>query len=406
MGLMDKLRGEFVDIIEWLEDSRTLLAWRFPRYQNEIKQGAQLIVREGQLAIFVYQGQLADTFGPGTYTLNTQNLPIMSTIQGWKYGFNSPFRSEVYFINTRPVTDLRWGTPNPITVRDPDFGMVQVRANGLCVVRVADPVIFLRQIIGTDSTVDVEEVTDLLRREISQAFSDMIMQTGLGAIDLQGRQTELSGKLTEMVRPRVDDEFGLFIQSITMNTSLPDEITQAMTRGVAKGVEEAGWMNQLNDMDKYQRAKQSDAMTSAATNPGGSGMGEMMGAGMGMAMAQQMMNQQSPQAQQAPPPLLQDSQTFHVEIAGSAAGPYNVGQLRSMVENGQLNTHTLVWSAGLAGWMPAGQVPALLQLFASPPPLPGHPDRGRRTGRSRRSRHGRLGWHGRGWGPRALPGSS
>ena len=373
MGLMDKLRGEFVDIIEWLEDSRTLLAWRFPRYQNEIKQGAQLIVREGQLAIFVYQGQLADTFGPGTYTLNTQNLPIMSTIQGWKYGFNSPFRSEVYFVNTRPVTDLRWGTPNPITIRDPDFGMVQVRANGLCVVRVADPVIFLRQIIGTDSNVDVEEVTELLRREISQAFSDMIMQTGLGAIDLQGRQTELSGKLTEMVRPRVDDEFGLFIQSITMNTSLPDEITQAMTRGVAKGVEEAGWMNQLNDMDKYQRAKQSDAMTSAATNPGGSGMGEMMGAGMGMAMAQQMMNQQSPQSQQTPPPLLQDSQTFHVEIQGSAAGPYHLGQLRGMVDNGQLTTHTLVWSAGMAGWMPANQVPALRMLFASPPPIPGQP---------------------------------
>ena len=376
MGLMDKLRGEFVDIIEWLEDSRTLLAWRFPRYQNEIKQGAQLIVREGQLAIFVYQGQLADTFGPGTYTLNTQNLPIMSTIQGWKYGFNSPFRSEVYFVNTRPVTDLRWGTANPITLRDPDFGMVQVRANGLCVVRVADPVIFLRQIIGTDSNVDVEEVTELLRREISQAFSDMIMQTGLGAIDLQGRQTELSGQLTEMVRPRVDDEFGLFIQSITMNTSLPDEITQAMTRGVAKGVEEAGWMNQLNDMDKYQRAKQSDAMTSAATNPGGSGMGEMMGAGMGMAMAQQMMNQQSQQSQQSqqtPPPLLQDSQTFHVEIQGSAAGPYHLGQLRGMVDNGQLTTHTLVWSAGMAGWMPANQVPALRMLFASPPPIPGQP---------------------------------
>lgn len=379
MGLLDKLRGEFVDIIEWLEDSRTLLAWRFPRYQNEIKQGAQLIVREGQLAIFVYQGQLADTFGPGTYTLNTQNLPIMSTIQGWKYGFNSPFRSEVYFINTRPVTDLRWGTPNPITIRDPDFGMVQVRANGLCVVRVQDPVVFLRQIIGTDSNVDVEEVTELLRREIAQAFSDMIMQTGAGAIDLQGRQTELGVRLTEMVRPRVDDEFGLLIQSITMNLSLPEEITQAMTRGVAKGVEEAGWINQLNDLDRYQRAKQADAMTTAAGNPGGSGMGEMMGAGMGMAMAQQMMNQsqqQAQQGQQTPPPLLQDSQTFHVEIHGSAAGPYNLGQLRGMVENGQLTTHTLIWSAGMAGWMPAGQVPALRMLFAAPPPLPGQPAQG------------------------------
>lgn len=230
MGLMDKLRGEFVDIIEWLEDSRTLLGWRFPRYQNEIKQGAQLIVREGQLAIFVYQGQLADTFGPGTYTLNTQNLPIMSTLQGWKYGFNSPFRSEVYFINTRPVTDLRWGTPNPITLRDPDFGMVQVRANGLCVVRVLDPVIFLRQVIGTDSQVGVEEITELLRREISQAFSELVLNTGVGAIDLQGHQTELSERLRQAVMPRIDDEFGLTIQSIVMNVSLPDEITQAMTQ--------------------------------------------------------------------------------------------------------------------------------------------------------------------------------
>ena len=374
MGLMDKLRGELVDIIEWLEDSRTLLAWRFPRYQNEIKQGAQLIVREGQMAIFVHQGQLADTFGPGTYTLNTQNLPIMSTLQGWQFGFNSPFRSEVYFVNTRPVTDLRWGTPNPITIRDPDFGMVQVRANGLCVVRVFDPVIFLRQVIGTDSNVGVEEITELLRREISQAFSDMIMQTGLGAIELQGKQAELSEKLRSVVAPRVDDEFGLAIQSITMNVSLPDEITQAMTRGVAKGVEEAGWMNQLNDLDRYQRAKQADAMTAAANNPSGSGMGDMMGAGMGWAMAQQMTNQANQtnqQAQQTPPPLLQDSQTFHIEIRGSAAGPYNLGQLRGMVENGQLTTHTLVWSAGQAGWMPAAQVPALRMLFVAPPPLPG-----------------------------------
>lgn len=379
MNLINKLRGEFVDIIEWLEDSRTLLAWRFPRYQNEIKQGAQLIVREGQLAIFVYQGQLGDVFGPGTYTLNTQNLPIMSTIQGWKYGFNSPFRSEVYFVNTRPVTDLRWGTANPITLRDPDFGMVQVRANGLCVVRVYDPVIFLRQVIGTDSQVGVEEITELLRREITQAFNDMVMATGLGAIDLQGRQAELSEKLRDAVAPRIDDEFGLAIQSITMNVSLPDEITQAMTRGVAKGVEEAGWVNQLGDMGRYQQAKGADAMTAAANNPNGGAMGGMMGAGMGMAMGQQManqMNQANNQQQQAqtPPPLLQDNQTFHVEIGGAAAGPYNMEQLRNMVGNGQLDTHTLVWSAGQSGWMPAGQVPALRGLLVAPPPLPGKSD--------------------------------
>lgn len=268
---MDKLRGEIVDIIEWLEDSRTLLAWRFPRYQNEIKHGAQLIVREGQQAIFVHNGQMADTFGPGQYTLTTENLPLLSTIQGWKFGFNSPFRSEVYFINTRPVTDLRWGTANPVTVRDPDFKMVQVRANGLCVVRVADPPIFMRQVIGTDSSVDVEEISELLRRVITLAFSDMVLETGMGVIDLQGRQVELSDRLRDFVADRVDDEFGLAIDSITMNVSLPEEITQAMTRGVARGVEESGWVNQLGDMQRYQQAKQADAMTAAANNPSGVG---------------------------------------------------------------------------------------------------------------------------------------
>ena len=234
MGLMDKLRGELVDIIEWVDDSRTTLAWRFPRYQNEIKNGAKLIVREGQQAIFVHLGQMADTFNPGMYELRTENMPIMSTIQGWPHGFNSPFRSEVYFINTRPITDLRWGTANPVTVRDPDFKMVQVRANGLCVVRVAQPNIFLKQVIGTDSSVDVDEIAELLRRVITLAFSDFILQTGLGVIDLQGRQVQLSDQLRAFVAERVDDEYGLAIDSVTMNISLPEEITQAMTRGVAR----------------------------------------------------------------------------------------------------------------------------------------------------------------------------
>jgi membrane protease subunit (stomatin/prohibitin family) len=205
MGIIAKLKGELVDIIEWFDDSRSTLAWRFPRYENEIKNGAELIVREGQRAVFVYRGQLADQFGPGHYELVTENMPILSTLQGWSHGFRSPFRSEVYFINTRPVTDLRWGTPSPVTVRDPDFTMVQVRANGLCVLRIADPEIFLREVIGTDSSVSTEEISELLRRVISQAFSDMVLETGLGVIDLQGRQTELAGKLKDYVQERVDD---------------------------------------------------------------------------------------------------------------------------------------------------------------------------------------------------------
>jgi membrane protease subunit (stomatin/prohibitin family) len=380
MGLMDKLKGELVDIIEWFDESRSTLAWRFPRYQNEIKNGAELIVREGQQAVFVYRGQLADKFGPGHYQLVTENLPIMSTLQGWPHGFRSPFRSEVYFINTRPVTDLRWGTPSPVTVRDPDFKMVQVRANGLCVLRIADPEIFLREVIGTDSTVTTEEISELLRRIITLAFSDMIMATGLGVIELQGRQVELSDKLRDFVQERVDDEFGLKIDSVTMNITLPEEITQAMTRGVARGVEQGAYLDNVGPMDRLQQGAAAEAMVEAARNPGG-GAGTMMGAGLGMALGQQMGNMMAaPQGQpqqgaypppSGPPPLPQ-TQLFHAEINGQAAGPFTIDQLRQYVTAGQLNPNSNVWANGMPNWVAAQTVPALAPLFApaAPPPLP------------------------------------
>ncbi len=382
MGLMDKLRGELVDIIEWLDDSRTTLAWRFPRYQNEIKNGAQLIVREGQEAVFVYRGELADRFGPGNYELKSENLPILSTIQGWKYGFDSPFRSEVYFINTRPVTDLRWGTPQPVTVRDPDFRMVQVRANGLCVVRVEDAQIFLREVIGTDSQVEIEEITELLRRVITLAFADMITETGLGAIDLQGRQVELSARLRDFVAERVDDEYGLAIDDVTMNISLPEEITAAMTRGVARGVEEGGFLDNVGDMGRYQQAKAAEAMVAAAGNPGGGVMGDAMAMGMGVAMAGQMANTmggamapgQAAQPQvgvAVPPPLPGQGQQFFVAMNGQQAGPFTAAQIQAGAQQGQVNGQSLVWAAGMAAWTPAAQVPALAFIFAVPPPVPG-----------------------------------
>lgn len=378
MGLMNKLRNELVDIIEWIDDSRSTLAWRYPRYQNEIKNGAELIVREGQKAVFVYRGQLADQFDPGHYTLESENLPILSTLQGWKHGFDSPFRSEVYFINTRPVTDLRWGTPQPITVRDPDFKMVQVRANGICVVRVADPAIFLREVIGTDSAVEIDEITELLRRVIITAFSDMVMESGLGAIDLQGQQRTLSVKLRDYVQERVDDEYGLEIPSMEMTISLPEEITEAMTRGVAKGVETSGYIDNVSDVNKLQQVAAADAMTAAASNPGGGGvMGDMMGMGMGMAMAGQMaqtmqgsMGGAAPApAAAAPPPL----PSYHVALNGEQAGPFNMEQMRAGLSNGTMKPTDLAWTNGMAGWTAANEVPALAELFTAPPPLPGTP---------------------------------
>lgn len=379
MGLMDKLKGELVDIIEWIDDSRSTLAWRFPRYQNEIKNGAELIVREGQEAVFVYRGAVADKFVPGHYELTSENLPVLSTLQGWKHGFDSPFRSEVYFINTRPVTDIRWGTPQPVTVRDPDFKMVQVRANGLCVVKIVDIETFLKEVIGTDSAVEAEEITELLRRVISMAFSDMVMESGLGAIDLQGQQVALSGRLAEFVQERVDDEFGLAIPEITMNISLPDEITQAMTRGVARGVEASGFVENV-DLNKYQQAQAADAMVAAAENEGGSVMGDMMQMGMGVAMAGQMANQMGGMTQPTPnaqpaaavgaPPPLPGQKMFHVDHGGNPGGPYNMTQMQQGIQGGQVTGQTLVWSQGMAAWAPALTVPELQALFATPPPMP------------------------------------
>lgn len=392
MGLMDKIRGEFVDIIEWLDDTNTTLAWRFPRYDNEIKNGAELIVREGQQAVFVYRGQLADRYGPGHYTLTTENMPIMSTLQGWKHGFNSPFRSEVYFINTRPVTELRWGTPQPVTVRDPDFRMVQVRANGATTVKVLDPAVFLRQVIGTESVVDMEQITDLLRRNIALAFSDMVLASGLGAIDLQGRQVELSDKLREFVAERVSS-FGLGVDAVTMTISLPEEIQQAMTRGVARGVEASGFADNVRDPNRYQQVQAADAMLAAAQNPGSGAVGAAMQAGIGVALGGQLAGtvqggyqQQGapaqggyqqpgyggqPQGQQPPP--LPGQQQFHVDLNGQAAGPFPVDQLHQFVSSGQLTPQTNVWTNGMQAWTAAGEVPALQSLFGGPPPLPGTP---------------------------------
>ena len=385
MGLLDKLKGELVDIIEWIDDSRSTLAWRFPRYQNEIKNGAQLIVREGQRAVFVYRGALADQFEPGHYELTSENLPIMSTLQGWKHGFDSPFRSEVYFINTRPVTDLRWGTPQPVTVRDPDFKMVQVRANGLCVVKIADVEIFLKEVIGTDSAVEADEIAELLRRVISMAFTDMVMETGLGAIDLQGQQVALSGKLAEFVQERVDDEFGLAIPEMTMNISLlPDEITQAMTRGVAKGVEASGFVENV-DLDKYQQAQAADAMLAAAENEGGQRHGRHDADGHGCRHGRpDGRSDGRPVGRRGPGPprrsaggLLQPARLrcrarscSTSTTAGTPGGPYDMGQMQLGIQNGQVTGQTLVWANGMAAWSPAQSVPELQALFAAPPPMP------------------------------------
>ena len=229
MGILDKLRQELIDIIEWVDDSRHTLVWRFPRYQNEIKNGAQLIVRPGQVAVFVHRGQIADSFEPGHYTLTTDNLPILSTLQGWKYGFNSPFRSEVYFVSTRQISDLKWGTPNPIMLRDADFGPVRLRAFGTYTLRAIDPKALLKELVGTDQEFHANEIEELLRSIVVSAFADMLGTNKIAALDLAANYREMGDELKKLVNERIDDEYGLEVPALyILNVSLPEAVEKAL----------------------------------------------------------------------------------------------------------------------------------------------------------------------------------
>lgn len=365
VGLLDKLRGEFVDIVEWIDDSRHTLVWRFPRYHNQIKNGAQLIVRPGQVALFVHEGKIADTFEPGHYELSTNNLPILSTLQGWMHGFDSPFKSEVYFVSTRQLTDLKWGTPNPVMMRDADFGPVRIRAFGTYALRATDPKALLRELVGTDGVFEAEEVGELLRSIILTTFADMLGESKIAVLDLAASYRELSDTLRQSVVERVDDEYGLDVpQLFIVNVSLPEEVEQAMDARTSMGV--------IGDMNRFQQFQMGNAMEAAAENPAGGGAAEGMGLGMGFAMANRMVQAPgmvagAPMAPSPPPAA------WHIASNGQTQGPFNGPQIAAAISQGQVVTETLVWTAGMTGWTPAGQVPQLASYFGSaggPPPPP------------------------------------
>ena len=363
MGLLDKLRGELIDIIEWIDDDRHTLVWRFPRYQNEIKNGAQLIVRPGQLAIFVHRGQIADVFEPGNYTLKTDNLPILSTIQGWKYGFNSPFRSEVYFVSTRQITDLKWGTPNPIMLRDADFGPIRLRAFGTYALKATDPKALLKELVGTDGVVEADEVSELMRSIIMTAFADMLGESKVAALDLAAKYREMSEELRKLVCERVDDEYGLDVPALfIVNISFPEDVEKALDTRTKMGV--------IGDMNKYQQFQMGEALPMAAANPAG-GAGQGLGLGMGFAMATnvaQGLSRTMPGGAAAPPPPPADA--WHIAVGGQTQGPFTSTQIAEGIAGGQISSSTLLWSAGMPNWTAAGQVPQFATRTAVPPPPP------------------------------------
>ncbi|HAA21695.1 MAG TPA: antifreeze protein, partial [Cytophagales bacterium] len=280
MGLFDKLRGEFIDIIEWLDDDRDVIVYRFERYQNEIKNGAKLTVRQGQAAVFVNEGQIADVFQPGMHTLNTANLPILSTLKGWKYGFDSPFKAEVYFVNTRKFTGMKWGTPAPITLNDDRYGFVEIRAFGTYELQVSDPGKFLTEVVGTDGEFTTDEITDQVRSIVVREFTDGIGEANLPIEAYAGNIKELGEAATAALNEDMH-RFGLDIpQFYIENVNMPDE--------VKKEIFEYSRLNKI-DLNKLAQMKAAKAMEAAAANPGGDA-GAGIGMGMGFAMAQQFGN--------------------------------------------------------------------------------------------------------------------
>src|SRR5258707_8238906 len=209
MGLMDYLKTQFLEIIQWQDDSRDTISWRFPDEDKEIKRGAQLIVRESQTAQFIYLGQFGDTFGPGKHTLTTDNIPILATLKGWKYGFESPFKADVYFVSTRLFTGNKWGTANPIMMRDPDLGIVRVRAFGTFDFRVADPKLFLKEVAGSDQNFRLDEFADTMRSRIVSLFTDALATAKIPVFDVASRYTQLGEALLPLINPVIKAKYGL-----------------------------------------------------------------------------------------------------------------------------------------------------------------------------------------------------
>ena len=255
MGLWDKLKNELIDIIEWMDSSNDTMVYRFQRQGNEIKNGAKLTVREGQAAVFINEGQIADVFDPGMYTLKTENLPLLSTLKGWKYGFESPFKAEVYFVSTRQFTNQKWGTKNPIMLRDAEFGPIRLRAFGSYTIKVIDPGKFIQEIVGTDGHFTTDEVSDQMRNMIVTRFTDILGESKIPALDLAANYNEFGEFVSDKIKIEFE-EYGLASPKLLVeNISLPPAVEEALDKRSTMGV--------LGDLNKYTQLQTADAIAAA-----------------------------------------------------------------------------------------------------------------------------------------------
>ncbi|OYW77508.1 MAG: DNA-binding protein [Verrucomicrobia bacterium 12-59-8] len=334
MGLMDYLKGQFLEIIQWTDDSRDTLSWRFPDEDKEIKRGAQLIVRESQIAQFVYLGEYGDTFGPGKHSLTTDNIPILSTIKGWKYGFESPFKADIYYVTTRLFTGNKWGTSNPIMMRDADFGIVRVRAFGTFDFRITDPKLFLKEVAGTDSHFRLDEFADTMRSRIVSVFTDALATAKVPVLDLATRYSEMGEALLPIINPTTQGKYGIEITSFILeNASVPPEVEAAIDKRSSMGA-----IGNLNDYVKFQMA---EGMGKGGTGPAGAAAELAMGFGMAQNMMSQGAFNMNPAATAPPlPGAAAPSAASSIEIFTPAQVAQTLGvteaDVLSSIEGGQI----------------------------------------------------------------------
>ncbi len=290
MAIWDFIRGELLEIIEWTDDSRDTISWRFPDEDKAIKNGAQLIVRESQVAQFLYLGEFGDTFGPGKHTLVTENIPILTRLKSWKFGLESPFKADVYFINTRLFTGNKWGTANPVMMRDKDFGIVRVRSFGTFDFRVVDPKLFLKEVAGSDANFRLDEFGETMRSRLVSVYSDALATSAIPVLDVATRYTELGEALLPLINPVVGAKYGIEIASFVVeNVSVPPEVEAAIDKRSSMAA-----VGNLNDYVKFQMAQ--------GMEKGGGGAGGMATElAVGLAIAQQMMQQQGGSVLGTPP---------------------------------------------------------------------------------------------------------
>lgn len=376
MGLWDTLtqhaKAQFIDVIQWVDDSRNTLVYRFPIFNQAIQDGAKLVVREGQAAVFVAEGRLSDVFGPGTYELSTRTKAIWSFFESIKYGLNMPYKGDVYFVSTRQFTDQKWGTSNPLMLRDKDLGAVRIRAFGIFAYRITDPAVFLREIVGTAGLYTTDEINGQLKRKLVSALADTIGEAKIPALDLVAQYMDLGDALRQRLSGWFSENYGITLTDFVVeNISVPPEVEKMLDKRSGMAI--------VGDMHAYTQFQAANAMEQAASRPGGGG--PMLEAGLGLAMGQAM-GQQLGRAQQGPgtfnpqaglstpPPPPGAEAKFHYH-GPAGSGEYTAREIAGFVAANRGGAHH-VWSQGWGEWKPATEVGAIAGLLPpAPPPVPG-----------------------------------